>query len=251
MKIEKLYRYPVKGLSPENLTEIAVSPGETFPGDRAFAIENGARQFDPLSPQYFPKTHFVMLQRHEDLARLATRYDPNTKLLTIFRGGKQVASGSLSTPVGRGIIEQFLVAFMGDRLNGHPHIVTCPEQPFTDVPNKWISFVNLASVRDLSRIVGQELDPLRFRANVYFDSDEPWVERNWTEMSLACGPCSFDFVHTITRCAATNVNLETAERDQNVPKSLQQAFGHTQLGYYANATVGGTVQPGMEIKLNG
>ena len=41
--IHSIYRYPVKGLSPEALPRIALAPGETVPGDRLYAIENGPR----------------------------------------------------------------------------------------------------------------------------------------------------------------------------------------------------------------
>ena len=46
--IHSIYRYPVKGLSPEALPRIALAAGETVPGDRLYAIEN----FDPSAPAY-------------------------------------------------------------------------------------------------------------------------------------------------------------------------------------------------------
>ena len=54
--IHSIYRYPVKGLSPEALPRIALAPGETVPGDRLYAIENGPSGFDPSSsiPQSIP-----------------------------------------------------------------------------------------------------------------------------------------------------------------------------------------------------
>ena len=39
--IRTLYRYPVKGLSPEPLARAELSAGQYFPGDRLYAIENG------------------------------------------------------------------------------------------------------------------------------------------------------------------------------------------------------------------
>ena len=46
-----LYRYPVKGFSPEPLARAEIPAGGTMPFDRAFAIENGPSGFDPAAPQ--------------------------------------------------------------------------------------------------------------------------------------------------------------------------------------------------------
>ena len=40
----------------------------------------------------------------------------------------------------------------------------------------WL-LINLATVRDVERIVGAPVDPLRFRANLYFEGAEAWAER--------------------------------------------------------------------------
>ena len=45
-KIESIYRYPVKGLTPEPMPRVTLSPGQTLPGDRLYAIENGPSGFD-------------------------------------------------------------------------------------------------------------------------------------------------------------------------------------------------------------
>ena len=59
--IRAIYRYPVKGLSPEVLERIKLAPGETVPGDRLYAIENGPSGFDPSAPRRQPKTRYLML----------------------------------------------------------------------------------------------------------------------------------------------------------------------------------------------
>ncbi len=76
--VASIYRYPVKGLSPEPLPTVGLEVGQTLPGDRAFAIENGPIGFDPANPRYFPKIRFLMLMRNERLAALRSRYDAAT-----------------------------------------------------------------------------------------------------------------------------------------------------------------------------
>ena len=46
-QIASLYRYPVKGLTPEPLPRVALGIGQTLPADRRYAIENGPSGFDP------------------------------------------------------------------------------------------------------------------------------------------------------------------------------------------------------------
>ena len=68
--VAALYRYPVKGLTPEPLQSVALAAGETVPFDRAYAIENGPGRFDPDAPRHLPKINFLMLMRDERLATL-------------------------------------------------------------------------------------------------------------------------------------------------------------------------------------
>ena len=50
MRIEYLYRFPVKGLTAEALEEATVEPGGTIPWDRAFALAQGDSGFDAANP---------------------------------------------------------------------------------------------------------------------------------------------------------------------------------------------------------
>src|SRR6202140_5966237 len=63
--IQAIYRYPVKGLSPEPMQRAWLAVGETLPGDRLYAIENGPSHFDPALPRHQPKTRYLMLMRNE------------------------------------------------------------------------------------------------------------------------------------------------------------------------------------------
>lgn len=42
-EITALYRYPIKGLTPESLPQVLLRAGQTLPADRRYAIENGPR----------------------------------------------------------------------------------------------------------------------------------------------------------------------------------------------------------------
>jgi len=96
-KIHSIYRYPVKGLSPEPLTRTELSVGQTIPCDRLYAIENGPSGFDPQAPQYFPKMRFLMLMRNARLAELRTSFDETNHMLSIRSEGREAARGDLRT----------------------------------------------------------------------------------------------------------------------------------------------------------
>src|SRR6476620_1289378 len=97
-KIQAIYRYPVKGLSPEGLTSTRLAPYETLPADRLYAIENGPSGFDPAAPRYQPKQRYLMLMRNERLARLRTRIEDAGRTLAIELDGREAARGHLQTP---------------------------------------------------------------------------------------------------------------------------------------------------------
>ncbi len=192
LEVVSLYRYPIKGLSPQKLDRVSLKIGETVPGDRAYAIENGPGRFDPENPRYLPKINFLMLMRNERLAALNTEFDEATQMLTVSRGGKQVTQGALTTKLGRQIIEQFIAGYMKGELKGPPRIVSAPGHSFSDMAAKCLHIVNLATVRDLEGVVGKPLNPLRFRANIYFDGAEPWQEKQWLERHLSIGGATIE-----------------------------------------------------------
>ncbi|MFZ1104680.1 MAG: MOSC N-terminal beta barrel domain-containing protein, partial [Hyphomicrobiaceae bacterium] len=215
--VAALYRYPVKGLTPEPLESVELRPGETLPFDRAYAIENGPGRFDPDAPRHLPKITFLMLMRDERLATLRSAFDDATQTLTISRGGKPVVSGRLDTPLGRQLIEQFMAAYMKAELRGAPKVVSAPGHSFSDVAAKCVHIVNLATVRELERVLGRPVDPLRFRANVYVEGLAPWAELNWVDKEIGIGPSRLKVLACTARCAATNVDPSTAARDMAIP----------------------------------
>lgn len=246
-RIDALYRYPVKGLTPEELDEVTLEPDGCFPFDRAYAIENGSRDFDPANPKHFPKNRFLMLMSNERLATLRSRFDPDTTVLELFRDGKQVSRGDLSTPAGRAIIEQFLAAYMKKDLRGSPRIVHAPGFTHSDYPGAVVSIINLASVRELEAEVGRPIDRLRFRGNIYVSGLDAWADHAWEGKRFAIGDVTFEGVMKTVRCAATNVDPVTGERDMAIPAALQRSFGHMDLGLYAKVVSGGTLKPGDNV----
>jgi len=247
MHLASLYRYPIKGLTPEPLERAILVAGETLPFDRAWAIENGPGRFDPSRPRHLPKINFLMLMRDERLATLRAKFEPATDALMLLRDGKQVARGQLTTPTGRHLIEQFLAAYMGAELRGPPKIVHAPGHSFSDVAVKCVHIVNLASVRELGRTLGRCVDPLRFRANLYLDGVAPWAEFGWMGKQIGVGGSKLAVFARTSRCEATNVDPVRGVRDMALPAHLQRTWGHRDFGLYARVVVGGEIAVGSPV----
>jgi uncharacterized protein YcbX len=252
--ITNLYRYPVKGLSAEPLRRIGLSAGKCLPHDRRFAIALGTTEFDPAHPQWLSKTHFIMLMRDETLAKLSTAFDPATGTLSIAEDGQTLLQEPLCEPEGRRRIARFFDEFLGDAVAGPLRVVEAPGHAFADArpkPNastgQYVSLINLASIRDLEAKIGARVEPIRFRANVYFDGLPAWDEQGWMEREIAIGGARLRVISPITRCAATEVNPVTAERDISVVAELMRHFGHNILGIYAEVVEGGEIAIGDTV----
>jgi uncharacterized protein YcbX len=248
-KVEGIFRYPVKGLSPERVAKARLAPGQTIAGDRIYAIENGPSGFDPAAPTYFPKNRFLMLMRNERLANLDTRYDDATQVLTINEGGREVARGDLSTPSGRQAIEDFFAAYCAGELRGPPRILHGAGHSFSDVARKVVSVINLASVAQIETLLGAAVNPLRFRGNVYVTGWPAWREFDLVGEEIGIGPrARLKIVKRIARCAATNVDPDTGIRDLDIPAALLRSYDHTDCGIYGEVIAAGDIAPGDAVQ---
>src|SRR5215510_3230208 len=143
-RIQSIYRYPVKGLSPEPLAHVSLSRGKPLPNDRRYAIENGPSGFDPADPKYFPKSFFLMLMRDERLAALRTHYDDATHVLTVRHDGADAVRGDLETAEGRAAVETWFRTYCAKELKGPPMVLAGGDHSFSDVASKVVSIINLA-----------------------------------------------------------------------------------------------------------
>jgi uncharacterized protein YcbX len=246
--LSAIYRYPVKGLSAEPLPRTRLAPGQTLVADRRYAIENGPSGFDPAAPAYLPKIRFLMLMRNERLARLETRYDDATHVLSVRLAGREVARGDLATAQGRAEIERFFAEFCADELRGPPKVLAADNHSFSDVAKKVISIINLASVAAIEDVLGSAVHPLRFRGNLYVAGWPAWHEFALVGQEIAVGTARLKIVKRIERCAAIDVDPQTGMRDLAIPPALARSFGHSQCGVYASVLTGGEITVGDRVR---
>jgi hypothetical protein len=252
--ITALYRFPVKGLSPEALETVSLQAGRGFPRDRELAFTNGRWSYD--SDQYtpHPKTAFLMLMQHERLAALRTQVSAEGGLLRVQPPTGPGLEVSLEDPADLERAGRFFADYLG--VSGpQPQLVKAGQHRFTDVSvvsptlMQAVSVINLASVRDLGARMGCELDPMRFRANVYFDGGEPWEELGWIDHELQLGEVPARAVLRTRRCAATNVDPTTGVRDLGIPQALIKHYRHGDMGVYVELLGSGTLRRGDPLHI--
>jgi len=246
--VKGIYRYPVKGLSPQATQSVALAAGEPFPHDRIFALARPGAPIDPVEPKWAKKGLFVMMMLDDGLADLRTHFDVETHHLRIMRGNEQLAFADLEDEGGRATVEA-LIHRQVPTLREPPRLVRSRGGHFSDKPENLISLINLATVRSLEDKWGYEIDPLRFRANIYIDGARPWEEFEWLGGDIKLGGATFRVDRRNGRCSATNVNPATGRRDLDIPGSLRAAFGHKDLGIYLMCSEGGVVRvdDGVEV----
>ena len=264
-RISSIYRYPVKGLSGERLPSTDLAPGASLHMDRAFALENGPSGFDPAAPTWQPKIKFLCLMRNAAIAALTTRYDDASEVFTVAKDGRTLLEAKLGNAEGRAALEDFFQKFMGSEARGKIRLLDAPaaltseasgqrgniqRHSFSDVARKVVSIINLESVAALGKSIGRPVHPLRFRGNLYVSGWPAWFETELIGRELAIGAARLRVVKMIQRCAATEVDPETAERDIDIPDALYRLTGDDDCGIYAEVLTAGRIAEGDRLAIS-
>jgi hypothetical protein len=158
--------------------------------------------------------------------------------------GRPDFHGDLAAASGREGFGAWVEGLLGEDARDGVRVLQAPDYHFLDHPLGHISIINMASVRDLEARIGKPVNPMRFRANLYVEGWPPWVENDWKGRNLLLGFARATVFAPIVRCAATEVDPQTAERDLPLVEHLFEQYGHRHCGIYVQVTHGGTVRVG-------
>ncbi len=249
-RIVALARYPIKGMSAEPLDSVTLQSGEGFPGDRQWGFARPGSGFDPSDPKPLPKDKFVVLLQEAGLAGIEARLEQHTLSLTTAGA---THSFDLADQTGRDGAAQFLQSAL--KLNNTPSLVRSDPHRFTDVSvvspelMNAVSILSRDSVAAFSEDIGRPINEKRFRMNIEVKGWTPWVELEYVGRGIQIGSVRLKVLLRTRRCAATEVNPETAERDLPLPSLLRKTYAHFDMGVYAEVVEGGTIKLGDEIVL--
>ena len=242
-RITGLFRYPVKGFTPERLDTVSVNAGGHFPHDRRFAVERGPCGFDPAAPAHVPKWRFTVLANHPELARVVATLDTTTGWIEL-RLQDDVVRFDLGDDAGRIAFTLWLGARLElDDTTGPLRVVESgPDHRFTDDIQGMVSVANLASIQELAGRMNRRIDPLRLRSNVHVAGWEAWSELELKAGArLRLGEVEMEVVKPIRRCIATHVDPDSGERDLEFVQGLQAHYGHVHCGIYVRPLTSGRI----------
>ena len=177
--VKGIYRYPIKGLSPQAMTRVDARGRRSLSFDRVFALARPGAPIDPAEPKWAKKSLFLMLMLDDG----ARRGENPSRRRDGALHRHAAAIGRCSPPISTTrrdwpAIEAFFHEHV-PTLREPPRLVRSRDGHFMDKPDNLISLINLATVRSLEEQWGYEIDPLRFRANFYIDGAKPWEEFDW------------------------------------------------------------------------
>lgn len=252
-RVDGLFVYPVKGLTPQPLADVPLRTGRGFPHDREIALARPGGAYRPGLQHGIGKREFFVLVAEARLAGIETHLDPYASRFTARVRGHLVLDVDLAEPAGRGALLAFWARVLDLPPGTVPVYATDPGRRFTDTaPTSdremhFVSLVNLASVREFAERVGVAVDPLRFRGNVHLEGLDPWDELDLVGREFTLGGVRMRGTKPTVRCAATEVEPGTGHRDLPVPRLLRRTYGHEVMGVYAEVLGDGVLAVGGEL----
>lgn len=263
--IKQLFTYPIKGLTPQEMSEFVLTAGHGIKGDRAFALMFAdsnieAAKIPAQNQPWMSKKYLAVQNDWPLLAALECDYQPETAVLTVKRQGVGVLSAATNTAAGRDRISTFFTEYLATieptKEAKHPQLAplqlvgdSSGETRYPDRQPVHISLLSQATLDELTQKAGKNIDVRRFRPNIVLEGMEAWSEFELIGKQFQLGAARIEVTARIGRCVNIEVNPETGDRDIALLSLLQQEFGHAQTGVLAKIINSGTVKIGDILNL--
>ncbi len=118
-----------------------------------------------------------------------------------------------------------------------------PGANFDDAP---VHIVNLATVEQVALEAGMDLDPRRFRANLYVDGLEAEEEAGWLGRRIKAGEAELEVIARCVRCAVVTRDPDTTVASPELLELLVRRHEKC-LGVYCQVIRPGRVQLGDAV----
>jgi uncharacterized protein YcbX len=111
-----------------------------------------------------------------------------------------------------------------------------------------LSLMTTQTVSALGSLVGEELDPRRFRPNLLVEGEEPFAEDSWVGSVLQIGGIRMRVDLRDERCVVVNVDPATSQRDPAILKAIARER-EACLGVYGSTVTPGRIAVGDPVLL--
>ncbi|PRY21139.1 hypothetical protein CLV78_11012 [Aliiruegeria haliotis] len=243
-RLAHIVRHPIKSIGWEPLPAATLAAGCVLPGDRRWAVAHDAAAFDGQPDGWHAKRNFVRGVAAPQLMAVRATTSENSDTVTLTHPNAPVLDIEPDTEQGSHALVAWLAPLWPDTRPAASRIVKTTAQAMTDVPDPFVSILNLSSLRALGQRLNQDLSIHRFRGNLWLDGFAPWEEFDWIGRSIRIGDAVLRIDERITRCNATKYNPETGREDLDTLGALEAGYGHRDFGVYATVVDGGPIRIG-------
>lgn len=239
-RVARIMRHPIKGHGREDLAATTLTPGQSLPHDRRWAV---ALDTARLVEGWNPCVNFARGAKTAALMAINATLDEDAGRITLRHPDLPDHGFRPDDPADLpGFLRWLAPLNPPDR--AQPTRIVAAGRAMTDTPFPSVSILSLASNADLSARMGRDLSPLRWRGNLWIEGTEPWAEWDWIGRTIRIGEALLKIEERITRCSATTVDPATGISDADTLGALDAAFGHRDFGVYASVVQGGRVATG-------
>lgn len=258
--VAALYRYPVKGFTPERPASLTILPSGRVAGDRVL----GFRFADSGLPEsaWSRKYGFAVLANTPGLARLDLRFDHERQRIRVALDGALLVDDSLDSEGRKRIaaaIEQFVVELPENPLAGHRErrplqLIGDGVVPrYQDSEAGQITLHSRESLASVAVALRQpQVDEVRFRSNIAIEGVTAWEEQDWIGRNIRIGAVELEVLRPKVRCLATHANPTSGARDLLVMQTLVRAFQQQEPTFaiaLSTAGAGGEIRVGDVVSL--
>jgi uncharacterized protein len=232
--VSALFRYPIKGFTPEPRSELQVQEDGRIAGDRvlAFRFADATEPEDAAGLESWPKSRGLALMDFPSIAQVEVVFEASAGLVRLREGGRTLAEAGLDD-AGRRELETAITAFVerstDAKLLQRPGVLPLRligdgrTSRFQDRARGYVSLHGAASVEAVDAVVPAPVDDRRFRSNIVVSGTEPWAELGWSGR-VRIGGVVFDVQRPIGRCAAITANPDSGVRDTRLLRVLTTEF---------------------------
>lgn len=245
--LASIQRHPLKSHGREPLDSVRLTAGDCLPHDRVWAVaHDGAKLTDGA---WGPCANFMIGSRTPGLMAISAQLEAATATLTLQHPDLPTLTFHPDDAADQARFLDWVRPLCPPDRAQPQRIYKVTGRGLTDTDYPSVSLINLASNQALAADLGQELSPLRWRANFWIDGMAAFVERDLVGRQLRLGDALLQVTEPKVRCLATTANPDSGQRDADTLGALRARFGDQCFGLYARVLTGGDVRRGDRIEV--